>query len=222
MSRTHDGSNPVGERQVYTSCRPNPSMSDVVDVTGLYQEFGDDRLPPGQRETSAFPVLSKSGTPSVAEPSLEVWGAVAEPTTFSFDEFRDLPSETQRQDFHCVTGWSKFDCEFTGVPFPTLAEAVGVDDDAVHVMFHAADGYTTDLPLAACDRRETMLTWAFDGEQLPADHGGPLRVVTPHRYAYKGAKWVTGVEFLTEPERGYWERRGYSVTADPWAEERYA
>ena len=89
-------------------------------------------------------------------------------------------------------------------------------------MFHAADGYTTDLPLSACDRRETLFAWAFDGEPLPADHGGPLRVVTPHRYAYKGAKWVTGIEFLTEPERGYWERRGYSVTADPWAEDRYA
>jgi DMSO/TMAO reductase YedYZ molybdopterin-dependent catalytic subunit len=197
-------------------------MGDIVDVTDLYREFGEERLPPGQRETSAFPVLSKSGTPSVSEPDVEVWGAVEEPTTFSFDEFRDLPSETQRQDFHCVTGWSKFDCEFTGVTFPTLAEAVGVDDDAVHVMFHAADGYTTDLPLDACMRRETMLVWGFDGETLPADHGGPVRVVTPHRYAYKGAKWVTGVEFLTEPERGYWEQRGYSVTADPWAEERYA
>jgi DMSO/TMAO reductase YedYZ molybdopterin-dependent catalytic subunit len=196
----------------------------VRDVTDLYREFGDDRLPPGQRETTAFPVLDKGGTPSVDPEtwSFEVWGAVERPLDRSLDSLRDLPSETQRQDFHCVTGWSRFDNEFTGVTFPTLAEHVGITDDAAHVMFHAADGYTTDLPLATCLREEVMFTWALDGEPLAADHGGPLRVVTPHRYAYKGAKWVTGVEFLAESERGYWERRGYSATANPWEEDRYA
>ena len=199
-------------------------MSDVRDVTDLYEEFGEDRLPPGQTETTGFPVLSKGTTPKVDREdwTFDVWGAVDDRLALSYDEFRDLPSETQRQDFHCVTGWSRFDNEFTGVTFPTLADAAGVTDDAVHVMFHSLDGYTTDLPLSACMREETMLVWGFDGEELPADHGGPLRVVTPHRYAYKGAKWVEGVEFLTEPERGYWEKRGYSVSADPWQEERYA
>jgi DMSO/TMAO reductase YedYZ molybdopterin-dependent catalytic subunit len=194
------------------------------DVTGLYREFGDERLPPGQRETSRFPVLSKSGTPSWNPDSwtFDVWGAVDEDRTFSYDEFRDLPAETQTQDFHCVTGWSKFDCEFTGVTFPALAEMAGVDDEAVHVMFHALDGYTTNLPLADCMRDEVLFVYEYDGEPLPEDHGGPLRVVTPHKYAYKGAKWVSGVEFLTQPERGYWERRGYSNTADPWNEERYS
>ena len=196
----------------------------VRDVTDLYREFGDDRLPPGQRETTAFPVLDKGGTPAMdpEELTLEVWGAVEDQLELPLEAFRELPSETQRQDFHCVTGWSRLDNEFHGVTFPTLAERAGVREDAVHVMFHAGDGYTTDLPLSACMREEVLFTWALDGEPLPADHGGPLRVVTPHRYAYKGAKWVTGVEFLTESERGYWERRGYSVTADPWAEDRYA
>ena len=193
------------------------------DVTDLYEEFGDERLPPGQRETAKVPVLSKSGTPTWDR---ETWtftvrGAVEEELDLSWDEFTDLPAETQRQDFHCVTGWSRFDCEFTGVTFPTLAERAGVDDDAVHVMFHALDGYTTNLPLADCTRDEVLFARKLDGEPLPAEHGGPLRVVTPHKYAYKGAKWVDGVEFLTEPERGYWERRGYSNTADPWNEERY-
>ncbi|MUV58655.1 sulfite oxidase-like oxidoreductase [Halogeometricum sp. CBA1124] len=194
------------------------------DVTGLYREFGEERLPPGQRETSRFPVLSKSGTPSWNPDSwaFEVWGAVDEDLTFSYDDFKDLPAETQTQDFHCVTGWSKFDCEFTGVTFPALAEMAGVDDEAVHVMFHALDGYTTNLPLEDCMREEVMFVYEYDGEPLPDDHGGPLRVVTPHKYAYKGAKWVSGVEFLTEPERGYWEKRGYSNTADPWNEERYS
>ncbi|ELY85505.1 sulfite oxidase-like oxidoreductase [Natrialba taiwanensis] len=198
--------------------------SDVRDITDLYHEFGEDRVPAGQRETSAFPVLSKSGTPDWDPDSWEftVTGAVETERTFSWDEFRDLPHETQKQDFHCVTGWSKLDCAFTGVPFTELAERAGVTDDAVHVMFSALDGYTTDLPLEDCMRDEVLFAWAYDGEPLPEDHGGPLRVVTPHKYAYKGAKWVDGVEFLTEPELGYWERRGYSETANPWREERYS
>lgn len=198
-------------------------MSEPRDVTDLHREFDGDRLPPGQRETSAFPVLSKSGTPAYPDDwRFEVWGAVEEPLDLSFEAFRQLPSETQRQDFHCVTGWSKFDCEFHGVTFPTLAEHAGVRENAVEVMFHAQDGYTTNIPLAECDREEVLFTWELDGEPLAADHGGPMRVVTPHKYAYKGAKWVTGVEFLTEAERGYWEKRGYSVTANPWEEDRYA
>ena len=194
------------------------------DCTDLYQEFGEERLPSGQHETEKFPVLSKSGTPEFDPDAWEfrVFGAVEEELTFSWEEFCELPRTTQRQDFHCVTGWSKLDVEFTGVPFPTLAERAGVSEDAVHVMFYAMDDYTTDLALDQCMRREVLFTHELDGEPLPPDHGGPLRVVTPHRYAYKGAKWVTGVEFLTEPERGYWEKRGYSDTADPWQEDRYS
>jgi DMSO/TMAO reductase YedYZ molybdopterin-dependent catalytic subunit len=196
----------------------------VTDVTDLHEEFDGERLPPGQRKTSKFPVLSKSGTPDWDPETWEftVTGAVEEELSFSWEEFRNLPTETQQQDFHCVTGWSKFDCEFRGVTFPALAEMAGVEDDAVHVMFSALDGYTTNLPLDDCMREEVLFTYKFDGDQLPREHGGPLRVVTPHKYAYKGAKWVTGVEFLTEPQRGYWEKRGYSNTANPWNEERYS
>jgi len=193
------------------------------DVTALHQEFGGERLPPGQRKTDRFPVLTKGETPAVEDDwSLSVTGAVDEPQEFDREALRALGAESQVQDFHCVTGWSKFDCEFTGVPFPKLAEAVGVRDDADYVMFGAHDGYTTDLSLVECDRQEVMFVWAFDGDSLPVEHGGPLRVVTPHKYAYKGAKWVSDVEFLTDSERGYWERRGYSVSANPWNEERYS
>lgn len=196
----------------------------VTDITDLYREFGDERLPPGQRETSKFPVLSKGEVPDWDPETWEftVTGAVEEELRFSWEEFRDLPTDTQRQDFHCVTGWSRFDCAFTGVPFPELAERAGVHGNAAHVMFHALDGYTTNLPLEDCLRAEVLFTWAFDGDPLPREHGGPLRVVTPHKYAYKGAKWVDGVEFLTEPERGFWEKRGYSNAADPWSEQRYS
>ncbi|SEO79170.1 Oxidoreductase molybdopterin binding domain-containing protein [Halogranum amylolyticum] len=194
------------------------------NVTDVYREFGGDRLPPGQRKTDRFPVLSKSGTPSWDRETwrFEVWGAVDDRLELTFEEFTDLPTETQVQDFHCVTGWSKFDCEFTGVSFPTLAEAAGVTEDAEHVMFHALDGYTTDLTLEECMRDDVLFVYEYDGEPLPSDHGGPLRVVTPHKYAYKGAKWVSGVEFLTDHELGYWEKRGYSDTANPWEEERYS
>ena len=196
----------------------------VDDVTDLYTEYGDERLPPGQRRTDRFPVLSKSGTPSWTpeEYAFEAWGAVDEPLSYSLEEFRGLPSVTQRQDFHCVTGWSKFDCRFTGVPFPEIADRAGVHDDVEHVLFHALDGYTTDLAFSDCDREEVLFAYGYDGDDLPADHGGPLRVVTPHKYAYKGAKWVSGVEFLTEKQLGYWEKRGSSDTADPWNEERYS
>ncbi|WP_276301018.1 sulfite oxidase-like oxidoreductase [Halorussus lipolyticus] len=196
----------------------------VIDVTDLHEEYDGERLPPGQRETSKFPVLSKGGTPDWDPETWEftVSGAVEDELSFSWDEFQNLPSETQKQDFHCVTGWSKFDCEFTGVTFPDLAEMAGVRDDAEHVMFSALDGYTTNLPLEDCMREEVLFTYEFDDDSLPAEHGGPLRVVTPHKYAYKGAKWVDGVEFLTDEERGYWEKRGYSNTANPWNEERYS
>jgi DMSO/TMAO reductase YedYZ molybdopterin-dependent catalytic subunit len=195
----------------------------MKDVTDLHVEFDGKRLPPGQRETSRFPVLSKGGTPSIPNDwTFDVWGAVDEELSLSFEELRELPTQTQKQDFHCVTGWSRFDCGFHGVTFPTLAERAGIHDDAVYVMFHAHDGYTTNLPLEECAREEVMFTWELDGEPLPSEHGGPLRVVTPHKYAYKGAKWVSGVEILTEPERGYWEKRGYSNTANPWEEQRYA
>ncbi|WP_280536485.1 sulfite oxidase-like oxidoreductase [Halopenitus sp. POP-27] len=196
----------------------------VEDVTDLYREFGENRLPPGQRQTDRFPVLSKSGTPDYnpADWRFEVYGAVDEQLTYDLDSFAALPHVRQRQDFHCVTGWSRFDCEFAGVPFTEIADRAGVDADAEHVLFHALDGYTTDLPLSACRREEVLFADGLDGEDLPADHGGPVRVVTPHKYAYKGAKWVTGVEFRTEPQRGYWEKRGYSETANPWNEERYS
>ncbi len=194
----------------------------IRDVTDIHEEFDGERLPPGQSEMSEFPVLSKGETP---EFDPETWtftvtGTVAEELRYSWAAFQELPTETQRQDFHCVTGWSRLDNEFRGVTFPTLAERAGVDDAATHVMFTSLDGYSTNLPLEDCMRDDVLFALELDGEALPADHGGPLRVVTPHKYAYKGAKWVTGVEFLTEQERGYWEQRGYSNTANPWKEDR--
>ncbi len=192
------------------------------DVTNIHESFDGERVPPGQRETERFPVLSKGDVPSVPPgATLDVWGAVENELSCSLEELKSLGAELQRQDFHCVTGWSRLDCQFRGVPFPTLTERVGVDGDATHVLFHAHDGYTTDLPLSDCLYEGVLLAWELDGEPLSGEHGGPLRVVMPHKYAYKGAKWLSGIEILTEPERGYWEKRGYSESANPWNEERY-
>ncbi|MFB6086792.1 MAG: molybdopterin-dependent oxidoreductase [Halodesulfurarchaeum sp.] len=196
----------------------------VRDVTDLYTEFGTDRLPPGQHRAPEFPVFTKGETPDGNRDGwdLSVTGAVEAERNFDWDELTSLPTETQRQDVHCVTGWSSFDHEFTGIPFPEIVEAVGLEEEATHVLFHARDGYTTDLPLEDCLRREVLLAYDHEDEPISREHGGPLRVLTPHKYAYKGAKWVTGIEFLTEPARGYWEQRGYSVTADPWDEDRHS
>jgi DMSO/TMAO reductase YedYZ molybdopterin-dependent catalytic subunit len=196
----------------------------VRDVTDLYAEFGSDRLPPGQRETEDFPVFTKNETPDLdrTEWELRITGAVAAERALDWESFCALPTETQLQDVHCVTGWSSFDHEFTGVPFPDLLATLDLEPDVEHVRLHAADGYSTDLPLADLDRPEVLLAFDHNGSPLDPEHGGPVRLVTPHKYAYKGAKWVTGVEFSTEPVRGYWEKRGYSVTADPWAEDRYS
>lgn len=193
------------------------------DVTDIHESFDGERIPPGQREVDRFPVLSKGATPSVpADSTVDVWGAVENELSLSLPEFKSLESEIQKQDFHCVTGWSRLDCLFRGVQFSTLADHVGVTDDATHVLFHAHDGYTTDLPLSECLHEGVLFAWELDGEPLSGEHGGPLRAVTPHKYAYKGAKWISGVEFLSETERGYWEKRGYSTHANPWNEERYA
>ncbi len=195
----------------------------VRDVTDLYTAYGASRLPPGQRETEAFPVFTKGEPPAMPEEewTISVSGAVESATTYDLDQLMELPTETQRQDVHCVTGWSSFDHEFTGVPFPELADAVTPKEDAEHVLFHAADGYTTDLPLADCLREEVLIAVEHGGNPLDHEHGGPIRLVTPHKYAYKGAKWLTEIEFATEPVRGYWEKRGYSVSANPWDEDRY-
>ncbi|MFW5965349.1 MAG: molybdopterin-dependent oxidoreductase [Halodesulfurarchaeum sp.] len=196
----------------------------VRDVTGLYEEFGDDRLPPGQRRTEEFPVFTRGETPDPDMESSEIraTGSVESERTYTREALMELPAETQRQDVHCVTGWSGFGMVFTGLTLPAILERAGLSPEAEHVLFHALDGYTTDLSLEAANRPEVLLAYEHDGEPLDRDHGGFLRVLTPHKYAYKGAKWVHEIEVLPESVRGYWEKRGYSTAADPWAEDRYS
>jgi len=160
----------------------------IEDLTDLFREYGTiDSRRDSVRPTD-FQCSRRAGRPrgTRRRSRSKSGGAVEDTLAYSLSAFRDLPSVTQRQDFHCVTGWSKFDCAFTGVEVEEIIDRASVHDDADHVLFHALDGYTTNLSLEECARKGVLFAYGFDGDDLPADHGGPIRVVTPHQYAYKG------------------------------------
>jgi DMSO/TMAO reductase YedYZ molybdopterin-dependent catalytic subunit len=183
-----------------------------------------DRLPPGQKLTNGFPVLDLGVQPEIAlhDWKLSVNGLVEKPLTLSWDAFSALPQVDDVSDFHCVTTWSKYDCRWGGVAFTTLYELAQPKSEAQFVYFTGYDGYSTNVPLAACLDDDVMIATRFDGAPLPREHGGPARVIIPKLYAWKGAKFVSGITFLADDKLGFWEVRGYSNTADPWKEERYA
>jgi Sulfite oxidase and related enzymes len=183
-----------------------------------------DRLPPGQKLTTGFPVLDLGVQPEIplSEWKLTLNGLVEKPVTLSWDDFNALPQVEDTSDFHCVTTWSKYDCRWSGVAFTTLYELAQPKPEAQFVYFTSYDGYTTNTSLAACLDDDVLVATQFDGAPLPREHGGPARVIIPKLYAWKGAKFVNTITFLAEDKLGFWEVRGYSNTADPWKEERYA
>lgn len=182
-----------------------------------------DRVPPGQHLATGFPVLTYGDTPAV---NLETWSlqisGLAEAKRFSWDDLMSMPQTNFIADFHCVTRWSKLDVEWTGIKVTDLMQQVQIDPSALHVMQHCYGGYTTNVSLGDFLREENFFAHTLTGQPLPPDHGGPLRLVIPHLYAWKSAKWVNGLEFLREPELGFWERNGYHDRGEPWAEERYS
>jgi DMSO/TMAO reductase YedYZ molybdopterin-dependent catalytic subunit len=183
-------------------------------------ELGD-RLPPGQYTVKGFPVLTVGPTPRTP---LEQWsfaieGAVEPQRSWSWDEFRALPAETITKDIHCVTKWSKFDTVWEGVSVDTLLE--GLDTRGDFVTAFCDGGYTTNLPLADVTGGKAWVAFAFDGKPLEPEHGGPARLLVPHLYFWKSAKWVRGLEITTSDEPGFWERNGYHDRGDPWLEQRY-
>jgi DMSO/TMAO reductase YedYZ molybdopterin-dependent catalytic subunit len=183
-----------------------------------------ERLPPGQKLTAGFPVLDLGVQPEIplSEWKLSLNGLVAQPTTLSWEQFNALPQVEDVSDFHCVTTWSKYDCRWGGVAFTTLYEHVQPAAEARFVYFTSYDGYSTNVPLAQCLDDDVLIAARFDGAPLSREHGGPARVIIPKLYAWKGAKFVSGISFLAEDKLGFWEVRGYSNSADPWKEERYA
>ncbi|TAD80007.1 MAG: sulfite oxidase-like oxidoreductase [Oscillatoriales cyanobacterium] len=183
-----------------------------------------DRVPPGQYLAKGFPVLTYGDTPTIALDrwELKIWGAIQQPIVLRWADIMALPQSDFTADFHCVTRWSKLDVQWRGVKVTDLMQAIDLEPRAVHVMQHAYGGYTTNLALEDFLRPENFLAYQLFGEPLPPDHGGPLRLVVPHLYAWKSTKWLNGLEFLDRDELGFWERNGYHKRGEPWAEERFA
>jgi len=189
-----------------------------------YPEEIARRIPPGQRLVKGWPVLHYGPIPRFDPASwdLRVFGAVENPFTLSYDELKALGPATVQADMHCVTGWTTLDNEWEGIPFRVIAERASPTPEAAWVMAHCEHGYTSDLSLQAMRDDDVVLAWANRGEQLQPEHGYPLRLVVPKRYAWKSAKWLRGLEFSDTNDRGFWEERGYHIHADPWREERYS
>jgi DMSO/TMAO reductase YedYZ molybdopterin-dependent catalytic subunit len=187
------------------------------------REDPDDaaRLPPGQYLTRDFPVLSAGPTPHTR---LEDWtftinGEVDSEKRWSWDEFRALPSETVTKDIHCVTKWSKLDTTWTGVSLDVLM--AGIETAADFVMAFSDGGYTTNLPLEDLLDGKAWIAYKYDGAPLDPEHGGPARLLVPHLYFWKSAKWVRGLSLHGDDRPGFWESNGYHLYGDPWREQRY-
>jgi DMSO/TMAO reductase YedYZ molybdopterin-dependent catalytic subunit len=188
---------------------------------GRRTEVDPSRVPPGQYVVNDFPVLSAGPTPHTPldEWSFTVHGAVDEATSWSWEEFVALPTETFTVDIHCVTKWSKLDTSWTGVSVDTLLEGVGTEADFVTAW---SDGdYTTNVPLEDLTGGQAWVVHTFGGEPLEPEHGGPARLLVPLLYFWKSAKWVRGLTLTVEDEPGFWEAAGYHNYGDPWKEQRY-
>jgi DMSO/TMAO reductase YedYZ molybdopterin-dependent catalytic subunit len=198
---------------------PDPAARAVHDV----RHADRPRIPPGQVRTAKWPVLHYGDVPSVdlATWRFEVTGHVERPLRLTYDALRALPSQDTVCDIHCVTRWSRLDNCFTGVSVQEILRLAQPTADASHVMVRAEQGFTTNLPLADFDRAENLFAWQHDGADLTAEHGGPLRLVVPHLYFWKSAKWVRGLEVRRSDAPGFWEQNGYHMHGDPWREERH-
>ncbi len=180
-----------------------------------------ERIPPGQYETRDFPVLSAGPTPRVdlATWDLTVDGDVAHPRRWSWEAFQALPRETPTVDIHCVTKWSKLDTRWEGVAVSTLLEAA--EPRGAYLVAHCDGDYTTNLPLADVGAGRAWVAFGYDGRPLAPEHGGPARLLVPHLYFWKSAKWVRRLEVVRHDSAGFWEQLGYHSYGDPWREQRY-
>jgi DMSO/TMAO reductase YedYZ molybdopterin-dependent catalytic subunit len=228
----------VARRQEYI--RRQIALDKGVDVqfrgqspqgSGARNRDGMPKLPVGQHVVKNWPVLDLGEQPDIGlnEWKLHVTGRCENPFTLTWDEFLQLPQVEDVSDFHCVTTWSRYDNHWKGVRFSTLAERAVPARDATHVLctgYDFAPGsyipYTTNLPLARAIEDDVLLVHTWEGAPLPREHGGPCRMITPKLYAWKGAKWIRKIEFLADDQKGFWEVRGYSNTAEPWFNDRYS
>jgi len=229
----------VAKRLAYIE-RQKTLHADTVNVdvrarrpegSGPPNRDGMPKLPVGQHMVPNWPVLDLGDVPDIALAAwrLEIGGDVHNPVTLTWDDFLSLPQTDDVSDFHCVTTWSRFDNHWRGVRMRDIAELVVPDEAVRFVSFTGYDvqpgtdiPYTTNLPLARATEHDVLLVHTWEGRPLPREHGGPVRVITPKLYAWKGTKWVRRIEFLPQDRQGFWELRGYSNTAEPWVNDRYS
>lgn len=193
-------------------------------LTGRHARPEAERLPPGQHLVKNWPVLDLGQQPEVPLSAwrLEVTGLVTRPLSFDWAGFNALPQSGGRSDIHCVTTWSRYDNDWRGVATRDLLEAAGPIAEARAVWLTCHDGYTTNLTLADFAAADAMLVTHWQGQPLAREHGGPMRLVLPHLYFWKSAKWLRSIEVRSEDGPGFWEQNGYHLRGDPWAEERYS
>ncbi len=209
-------------KEAYIAAKERWARKQAGQGRGLVRS--ENRLPPGQRQVTNFPVLDLGVKPEIRteEWALKISGLVDNPVTLSWPDFLALPQFHDVSDFHCVTTWSQFDMVWDGVAFLTLAELVKPKAEASHVFFKSFDGYSTNNPLDVLMDDDVLIAHSWNGQPLPVEHGGPARVIVPKRYAWKGAKWIREITFMSRDILGFWELRGYSNTADPWTEDRFS
>ena len=186
-------------------------------------DFDDARLPPGQVLTRKFPVLSAGPTPTVR---LEDWSFFVKVgprpvARFTWSDLDALPKTTTRCDIHCVTTWTKLDTTWEGVTIDALLAAAGLAPPTPWVLVHSVDGYSTNVPTEDLVGGKAMIALRYEGLPIPPDHGGPARLLVPHLYFWKSAKWVSGIQFTQRDEAGFWELRGYHMRGDPWKQQRF-
>ena len=192
-------------------------------ITGRPSHREEDRLPPGQRKTTDWPVLDLGVKPNIPLESwrLQIDGLVEQPMRLDWAQFQALPQTDFTSDIHCVTAWSKLDTAWEGVMIDDILADAGIEAPTPYTLAHSYDGYSTNVPLADLAAGKGMVALKFEGKPITPDHGGPARLLVPHLYFWKSAKWVNGLQFTQRDEPGFWELRGYHIYGDPWKEQRY-
>jgi DMSO/TMAO reductase YedYZ molybdopterin-dependent catalytic subunit len=219
----NDGVNLLGQIKDKLIGRKQEWSRDGRGLTGATAPHAQ-RLPPGQRLVTDWPVLDLGIQPDIPKSAfrLAIDGAVENPVTLDWDGLMALKQEDSVSDMHCVTTWSRYDNHWQGVSIRTILDLVKPHADATHVLFESWDDYTTNLRLDQFTAEDCYLVHSWEGKPLTRQHGGPLRVLVPRYYLWKSAKWVRRITFTTADQKGFWETRGYNNNADPWLEERYS